>query len=149
MHFLPTSSALAKIATPSTVSIGQVRSLHRRFSVYISLCGCFCGYSSLSCPRLERNKTVINIDCDTMFVVVNVLCWMQDWDLEVSRHLFASRLNTHSQTDRAIEDQYKLKTWTQQPVPMMSEHSAHLTSLPFGFRTWLWRHTRLKKRHKH
>ena len=35
----------------------------------------------------------------------------------------------------------KLKTWTQQPVPMMSEHSAHLTSLPFGFRTWLWRYT--------
>ena len=33
------------------------------------------------------------------------------------------------------------KTWTQQPVPMMSEHSAHLTSLPFGFRTWLWRYT--------
>ena len=35
----------------------------------------------------------------------------------------------------------KLKTWNQQPVPMMSEHSAHLTSPPFGFRTWLWRHT--------
>ena len=34
----------------------------------------------------------------------------------------------------------KLKTWTQQPVPMMSEHWAHLTSLPFGFRTWLWRY---------
>ena len=25
----------------------------------------------------------------------------------------------------------------------MSEHSAHLTSLQFGFRTWLWRYTRL------
>ena len=24
---------------------------------------------------------------------------------------------------------------------MMSEHAAHLTSLPFGFRTWLWRYT--------
>ena len=35
----------------------------------------------------------------------------------------------------------KLKTWTQQPVPMMSEHSAPFTSLPFGFRTWLWRYT--------
>ena len=33
------------------------------------------------------------------------------------------------------------KTWTQQPVPIMSEHSAHLTSLPIGFRTWLWRYT--------
>ena len=64
---------------------------------------------------------------------------MQDSNLEISRHLFASRLSAHSQTDWAIGDQ--AKTWTQQPVPMMSEHSAHLTSLSFGFRTWLWRYT--------
>ena len=62
------------------------------------------------------------------------LCRMQDSNLEVSRLLFASRLNAPSQTDWAIEDQAK-KTWTQQPVLMMSEHSAHLTSLPCGFRT--------------
>ena len=65
---------------------------------------------------------------------------MQDSNLEVSIHLFASRLNAHSQTDWAIEDQAK-KTWTRQPVPMISEHSAHLTSLPFGFRTWFWWYT--------
>ena len=35
----------------------------------------------------------------------------------------------------------KLKTWTRQPVPMISKHSAHSTSLPIGFRTWLWRYT--------
>ena len=35
----------------------------------------------------------------------------------------------------------QLKTWTQLPVPNRSEHSAQLTSLPFGFRTWLWRYT--------
>ena len=35
----------------------------------------------------------------------------------------------------------KLKTWTRQPVPMISEHSAHLTPQPFGIRTWLWRYT--------
>ena len=35
----------------------------------------------------------------------------------------------------------KLKTWTQKPVPMISEHSAHSTPLPFGIRTWLWRYT--------
>ena len=35
----------------------------------------------------------------------------------------------------------KLKTWTQQPLPMISEHSAHSTPLPFGIRTWLWRYT--------
>ena len=37
----------------------------------------------------------------------------------------------------------KLKTWTRQPVPMISKHSAHLTPLPFGIRTWLWRFTYL------
>ena len=35
----------------------------------------------------------------------------------------------------------ELKTWTQQPVPMISEHSVHWTPLPFCFRTWLWRYT--------
>ena len=45
---------------------------------------------------------------------------------------------THKPTELS---RIKLKTWTRQPVPMMSEHSAHLTSLPFGFRTWLWRYT--------
>ena len=35
----------------------------------------------------------------------------------------------------------KLKTWTQWPVPMISEHSAHSTPLPVGFRNWLWRYT--------
>ena len=35
----------------------------------------------------------------------------------------------------------KLKTWTRQPVPMISKHSAHSTLLPIGFRTWLWRYT--------
>ena len=35
------------------------------------------------------------------------LCWMQDSNLEVSRHLFPSRLNAHSQTDWAIKDQAK------------------------------------------
>ena len=35
----------------------------------------------------------------------------------------------------------KLKTWTRQPVPMISKHSAHSTSLPVGFRTWRWRYT--------
>ena len=37
----------------------------------------------------------------------------------------------------------KLKTWTRQPIPMISKHSAHLTPLPFGIRTWLWRYTYL------
>ena len=35
----------------------------------------------------------------------------------------------------------KLKTWSRQPVPMISKHSAHSTSLPDSFRTWIWRYT--------
>ena len=56
------------------------------------------------------------------------------------RYLFTSRLNACWQTDWAIEDQAK-KIWSRQPVPMISKHSAHSTSLPVGFRTWLWRYT--------
>ena len=52
------------------------------------------------------------------------------------RHLFPSRLDACWQTDWAFEDQ--AKTWTRQPVPIISKHSAHSTSLPVGFRTWLW-----------
>ena len=55
------------------------------------------------------------------------------------RHQIASRLNARWQTDWAIKDQ--AKTWTRQPVPMISEHSAHSTPQPFGIRTWLWRYT--------
>ena len=56
------------------------------------------------------------------------------------RHQFASGLNARWQTDWAIEDQAK-KTWTRQPVPMISEHSAHLAPLSVDFCTWLWRYT--------
>ena len=37
----------------------------------------------------------------------------------------------------------KQKTWTRQPVPMISEHSAHLTPLSVDFHTWLWRYAYL------
>ena len=40
-------------------------------------------------------------------------------------------------TDKPTElSRIKLKTWTQQPVPMI-----HSTPLPSRFRTWLWRYT--------
>ena len=78
--------------------------------------------------RIERRQVVF-------------LCWKQHSNPEGLRHLFASRLNACWQTDWAIEDQ--AKTWTRQPVPMISKHSAHLTPLPFGIRTWLWRYTYL------
>ena len=60
--------------------------------------------------------------------------------LQGLRHQIASWLNAHWQTDWAIEDQ-AIKTWTRQPVPMISEQSAHLTPQPFGILTWLWRYT--------
>ena len=53
------------------------------------------------------------------------------------RHQIASRLNARWPTELS---RIKLKTWTRQPVPMISEHSAHSTPLPFGIRTWLWRY---------
>ena len=68
------------------------------------------------------------------------LCWMQDLN-RGPRQQIASRLNARWQTDWAVEDQ--AKTWTRQPVPMIIEHSAHLTPLSVDFRTWLWRYTYL------
>ena len=51
----------------------------------------------------------------------------------------ADWMHAHKPTDLS---RIKLKkTWTRQPVPLMSEHSAQLTSLPFGFRTCLWWYT--------
>ena len=61
------------------------------------------------------------------------------WSWEVSdTNSPADWMPTHKPTELS---RIKLKTWTQQPVPMMSKHSAHLTSLPIGFRTWLWHYT--------
>ena len=55
------------------------------------------------------------------------------------RHQFASRLNASWQTDWAIENQ--AKNLHRQPIPLISEHSAHLVPLSVDFRTWLWRYT--------
>ena len=55
--------------------------------------------------------------------------------------------DTNQQADWMIADKptelsrIKLKTWTRQPVPMISEHSSHLAPLLVDFRTWLWRYT--------
>ena len=71
----------------------------------------------------------------------NKLSSSVEWRIRTQglRHLFASGLNACWQTDWAIEDQ--AKTWTRQPGPMISKHSAHSNSLPDGFRTWHWRYT--------
>ena len=99
---------------------------HLALAIYIFVVVNFDAMAQASDFRIERRQVVF-------------LCWRQDSNPEGLRHIFASRLNACWQTHWAIEDQ--AKTWTRQPVPMISKHSAHLTSLPVGFRTWLWRYT--------
>ena len=66
------------------------------------------------------------------------LCWMQDSN---PRSQTPIRQQTECLlTNRLSYRGSSLKTWTRQPVPMVSKHSAHPTSLPVGFRTWLWRY---------
>ena len=80
--------------------------------------------------------------CTCMYVCMYVCMQNAGFEPRGSLKPNLSRLNACWQTDWAIEDQAK-KTWTRQPVPMISKHSAHLTPLPFGIRTWLWRYTYL------
>ena len=69
------------------------------------------------------------------------LCWMQDSN---PRSQTPIRQRTECLlTNRLRYRGSSLKTWTRQPVPMISKHSAHSTSLRVGFRTWLWRYTYL------
>ena len=76
--------------------------------------------------RIERRQVVF-------------LCWMQDSD---PRYQTPIRQQTECLlTHRLRYRGSSYKTWTRQPVPMISKHSAHSTSLPVGFRTWLWRYT--------
>ena len=55
--------------------------------------------------------------------------------------------DTNSPADWMLADKptelsrIKIKTWTRHPVPMISEHSAHLAQLSVDFRTCLWRYT--------
>ena len=66
------------------------------------------------------------------------LCWMQDFNPPGAPE-------TKSPADWMLTDKptelsrIKLKAWTRQLVPMISEHSAHLAPLSVDFRTWLWR----------
>ena len=58
------------------------------------------------------------------------------WAVQIEFHFgllstsISSRLNAHSQTNWAVKDQGKI--WTGQPMPMVSEYSAHL----MPFLTW-------------
>ena len=106
---------------------------------------------ALICNRPTCIYVYIHRYIDTyIFVVVNSDALAQASDIrierrqfvtQVLRHQIASRLNARWQTDWAIEDQTKKKTWSRQPAPMINEHSSHSTPLLVGFRTWLWRYT--------
>ena len=68
------------------------------------------------------------------------LCWEQDSN--PSRSQTPNRQQTECLlTNRLSNWGSSYKTWTRQPVPMISEHSAHLTTQPFGNPTWLWQYT--------
>ena len=60
-------------------------------------------------------------------------CRIRSWEVWDTKSP-ADWISTHKST---VEDQ--AKTWSQQPVPMMSEHSAYLALLPISSRTWLCR----------
>ena len=94
---------------------------------YMFVVANFDAMSQASDFRIQRRQVVFPAEC-------RIRSW-EVWDTKSP----ANWLPTHKSTDWAIEDQ--VKTWTQQPDPTMSEHSAHLTSLPTCFRTWLWRYT--------
>ena len=95
-----------------------------------------CNFDALaqkSVIRIERRQVVF-------------LCWMKYSKLRVSRRpgdinvCCFRRLKIPIGQQTEIQpykptklSRLKLETWTQQPIPMMSEHSAHLTLLPFGF----------------
>ena len=87
-----------------------------------------------------------------MFVVVNFDALAQASEFRIERRQFVfqfeagkSEIPNRRQTECPFPNRLSSrgwsKTWTQQPVPMMSEHSAQLTSLPIGFRTWPWGYT--------
>ena len=94
-----------------------------------------------------------------IFVVVNFHALAQASDIQIERtqvvflcrmQVFEPRVpDTKSPADWMLTDKptelsrIKLKTWTRQPFPMISEHSVHLTPLSVDFRTWLWRYTYL------
>ena len=87
----------------------------------------FDGLTQASDIRIKRRQVVF-------------LCWEQDSNPS------GSQTPNRQQTECPLTNRMSFwgssyKTWTQQPVPMISEHSAHLTPQPFGICTWLWRYT--------
>ena len=104
--------------------------LNARWQTYIYT------YLLLLISMLWHRQAILKSKGDKLSSSAEGRIWTRD-----PGHLIASRLNARWQTDWANEDQ--AKTWTRQPVPMISEHSAHLAPLSVDFRTCLWRYTYL------
>ena len=93
-----------------------------------------------------------------MFVVVNFDALTQASDIQIKRRQVVflcweqdsnpsgSQTPNRQQTECPLTNRLSycgssFKTWTRQPIPLISEHSAHLTPQPFGICNWLWRYT--------
>ena len=101
---------------------------HLALAIYIFVVVNFDALSQASDIQIERRQVVF-------------LCWMQDLNPgPQTPNLPADWMLTDKPTELS---RIKLKTWTRQLVPMISEHSAHLAPLSVDFRTWLWRYTYL------
>ena len=99
---------------------------HLALAIYMFVVVNFDALAQASNIRIERRQVVI-------------LCWMQNSNPRYQTFI-------RQQTECLLTNwlSYRgssLKTWTRQPVLMISKHSAHSTSLPVGFRTWLWWYT--------
>ena len=123
---------------------------HLALAIYIFVVVNFDALVQASDIQIERRQVVF-------------LCRMQDWNpgsqtpnRQQTECLLTNRLSYRKETscvplentefEPGVPDtksRIKLNTWTRQPVPMISEHSAHLTPLSFDFRTWIWRYTYL------
>ena len=100
---------------------------HLALAIYMFVVVNFDALAQASDIRIERRQVVF-------------LCWEQDSNPSGSQTL--NRQQTECPlTNRLSYQGSSYKTWTRQPVPMISQHSAHLTPQPFGIRTCLWRYT--------
>ena len=97
------------------------------YNIYLFVVVNFDALAQASDIRIERRQVVL-------------LCWRLDSNPSGSQT--PNRQQTECPlTNRLSYRRSSFKTWTRQPVPMISEHSAHSTPQPFGTRTWLWRYT--------
>ena len=105
---------------------GLIRSRNFKFTTQIGL------YYNLIYLFVAVNFDALAQESDVRFVRKQVVypCWMQDSNPEGLWNRISSRLNARWQTDWAIEGQ--AKTWTRQPVPMISEHSAYIQTEPLN-----------------